>query len=201
MDGTNDLGDGLCTLHGSRVTGCPKTRKPPLEHRQDILQRRCGKRTDDANVPRESGQSPLAIGGEQSFALEFDLQSLERGPQFALAGWFDSIDDGLKVAAGLVQGQPATHDDEGAVPQGPAHKTVPVSEHRAPDLRLSILQGEVPVARAAGTAEVGHFALDQDRGETLLDQASDRGRQFADRKDVPRRCEFVHASSFSTRAV
>src|SRR5580704_7074266 len=95
---------------------------------------------------REARQRPLALEREQPFGLQASLQPLELALQGADTGLLQVLGDQLVLALGLVDADAAAHQHLGTGPRREAYERVLGAEHGAAQLRLAVLEGEVPVS-------------------------------------------------------
>lgn len=85
------------------------------------------------------------------------------------AGGLQKLRDELEFPAGTVDRDPGTDTNQVAVLRLGAQAAVGAPEHGAADLRLIVLEGEVPVARA-GARQVGDFPFDPDEVEVAFEE-------------------------------
>ncbi len=103
----------------------------------------------DVITPMRRGsarQLALARRVEQALGLQAGAQLLVLAREQAFARVLQHLDDELVVAPRLVQADAAARHELLAVLRTKPHRHVPGAEHRAPDLRVTVLQREVPVA-------------------------------------------------------
>ena len=83
---------------------------------------------------------------KQTFLQQPRFQQFKGALQGAGAGLFHVFNDQLVVTTALINAQPRLDDDLHAVFGFETQQHVAVAEHRAADLGLFILEGQVPVA-------------------------------------------------------
>ena len=135
-------------------------------------------------MARERRQRSFSFIGEEALVRELFSQLLEGGAQSALAGQFDVIDDGLKVAPRFVDREPASRQDGRPVGQSEADEAIARGEHHAAELGGVILEAEIPVSGCIGP-EVGDFAFDPDGAKVALHQKAGFGGDLADATHLP----------------
>ena len=106
-----------CTRHGARMIS--RRRIPPLHHVQHIANRRAGRRRDQADALRISGQRPFSFRREQAFRRELLLELLKRDLQRADALQFHRPHDELVLPARLIDRHVALQQKLLAVLQAP----------------------------------------------------------------------------------
>ena len=164
-----DLAGRARALDGHRVEEDRGGREAAPEHVQHVPESRAGRRGDDADAARKTGQGALACGVEQSLGGELQLQRLEAPPQLAFAGFLQVIDDELELAARLVQPDARAQQHLQAVARGRANGQVALAEHGAAHLRILVLEREIPVA-GRGAGQVRELAGDPQRRQAGLQQ-------------------------------
>ena len=90
----------------------------------------------------------MCRGIKQSLLREFQFQCFEGGLQGAQASRFDMFDDQLEITAALIQTDLGADDNLVPFFRGELQPLVKASKHGASDLRLVILEREIPVARS-----------------------------------------------------
>jgi hypothetical protein len=138
------------------------------------------------SAARGGRQWPLALGCEQPLGREARLERLERALQATESGILEMLDQQLIVAARLVQTNSALSEHQLTLAQRELGLGVARAEHRTAQLRITVLQREIPVARG-GTGEVGHLTLDPHAPDTRLEQSPHLAIQARHRINHPSR--------------
>ncbi len=132
-------------LHRGRVDDHRDVRRAPGDDRQHVADRGAGGRRDQRDAARVYRRGLLARRIEQALGGEARLQLFEAAHQFADAGVLEMLDDELVPALRLVERR--LRPDQNLLPvlrlEGDA--AVGVAEHGRTDLRLVVLEREVPV--------------------------------------------------------
>src|SRR5262249_6472389 len=111
LDGRYQARDGCITLDWSRVDEHRCGRIPSGEDVQDVADGSARRRGDYPYAARKTGQAALPLDGEQALRCELYLEAFELASERSDAGFFEVLDDKLKFAAGLVQGDAAAGED------------------------------------------------------------------------------------------
>src|SRR5262245_35798081 len=118
----------------------------PPEHMEHIAQRGPARRGYYPDASRQQRQLPLARLVEQALGRESSDLLLERELQRADAQRLHDLDDELIFPARLINGQTASQPDFEPVLRLEAHQPVPLPVEDRAQLRLRILQREIPMA-------------------------------------------------------
>src|SRR5207245_3846622 len=146
---------------------------------------RARRRGHDADAAGEPRQRPLAGRVEEALLLELLLQLLEGLLERALAERLEHLHRELVLAAGRVDAEAAADHDLHAVLGAEADEARGRLPHHGPDLRLVVLEGEIPVA-GRREAEVADLALDPHVEEIGLEDALDALGQLGDGEGAAR---------------
>ena len=131
---------------------------------------------------RQHRQRLLALRIEQALGLQALLQLLESELQRAQTHRLDVFHVNLIFAARLVHADRAAHGDVQAILGPKFHPHELIAEAHASNLRASVLQREVEMARLRGV-RIGHFAFDGNIGELPGQQIANARGEVADRPD------------------
>ena len=118
---------------------------------------------DDADGAREGGQRALAGGVEEAFGEQARLELFEGELQGPRAARLQRLGDELELAARLVDGDAAAHQDGESILRAEAEELGLAAEEHDRKLRFAVLEREVDVAGGRGAA-VGDLALDPEVG-------------------------------------
>jgi hypothetical protein len=187
LERPDQVGDGLAALDRRRGQHHRQVGDPPPQRRRHVVQRGGAERRDQADAAWQSRQVPLALLVEQAFGLELGFQAQEPLVPGALPRPLQALDDELEIAPGFVDGDPALHFDQVAVGGNEVQQRCRTPEHRAAQLALRILEGEVEVP-AGGPREARNLAADRDRIEPGVQEVSNGAAQRADLPDARRCC-------------
>ena len=157
------------TLHGRRVDQHGCGREASRQDVQDVSNRSAGRRGDHADSAGEAGQAALELGVEEALAGQLRLEALELLPQGPDAGLLHVLGDELEFPARLIEADSAAREHFLAIARGEANAAVLAAKHGGAQLRVAVLEGEVPVA-GGGLGEVRQLALDPDHPEPPLQQ-------------------------------
>jgi hypothetical protein len=122
----------------------------------------------------------LSLGRKKPFSLEFLPDLLERLPPQTVTGRFDPKDPELKLAATCIHRQLAERRNRHSLVRRGKHATCVRGPHHAPDLRVFVLEREVPVPLAM-LLETDDFTAHPERLDGALDDVTRRQRQGRDR--------------------
>ena len=174
------------------------------DRRHDVALRSRVVAGHDADAPRQQWQRALAGVGEEALGGKGRLQPLERGEVGADAETLDRQRAELELAALLVQLRPAEHVHALAVREVEPQRVEPSARHRDPHAGTvgRILEREEDRCPPFVPAELGHLALDPDRGEArqpLPDPAIERGDRVDGAIVVRQRLDLGHGRSVVAR--
>ncbi len=133
------------TLHHRRIDEDPYGRETAREDVQDVAQRGSRWRGDHADTPRKARQAAFALERKQTLGRELRFQALELAPQRADARLLQVLDDELVLAPRLVDADAAADQHLRAGAGREADQRVLHPEHGAAQLRVPVLEREVPV--------------------------------------------------------
>ena len=162
----------FAALDGGGIDKEVETRMSAADDLDDVVEDRSAGGGDDTNRARKGGQGTLAGGVEEALGQEAGLELLERKLQGPGTPGFQGLGDELKLAARLVDGDAAAHQNCEAVLRAEAEKLRLAAEEHNRKLRLAVLQREVNVAGGRGMA-VGDLAFDPKIGVGSLDMLSE----------------------------
>ena len=183
-DALRDLGRGALALDERGVDEHLEVGVARAQHAQDVAQHGAGGRGHDADPARQHRQRALARGVEEALLLELLLQLLEGLLQRALAERLEQLHRQLVLAARRVDAELSAREHLHSVARPEAHQPgVGLPDHRA-QLRLLVLQREVPVA-GRRELEVRDLAFDPDVQELGLEHALDPLGELGDGERAP----------------
>jgi hypothetical protein len=126
------------------------------------------------------------LESEQSLCGKLDLELFELAPESADARLFQVLDDELIVAARLVHADTAASEHQLAGARRESGGDISLPEHGAADLRIAILEREVPVA-GSRLREIRQLPFNPDDAEAALEEQAHLSVQLRDRVDLARR--------------
>ena len=100
----------------------------------------------DPDAAWKDGQGTLVFEREESFGGKLDLEHFELASERTDARFFEVFDDELVVAARLIDADAAAGEDMLAHARRESDGDISLSKHCAADLRIAILEREVPMA-------------------------------------------------------
>ena len=182
-DAGDDGGGAVRALHGGGIDQQIEARVAAANDLDDVVQDGAAGGGDDADGAGEGGQGTLAGGVEEAFGEQAGFELLEGELQRARAAGLDRLGDELELAARLVDGDAAAHQDGEAILRAEAeHLGLAAKEHDG-ELGFAVFEREVDVAGGRGAA-VGDLALDPEVGVVALDLLADAGDEVADGPDA-----------------
>ena len=180
----HDFPGGAFALHLHGIKLHVHVGEAPLQHAQNVANRRAGGRRDHADASRQHRQRLLARLVEESFVLKFFLQLLEGELQRAQAHGLDVADVNLIFAARFVDAERAADGDVQAVLGAEFQQPRLIAETDAANLRSCVLQSEIEMAGLRRVV-IRDFAFDPHIRKRALEQIADALGQLADFPDVP----------------
>ena len=167
--GVDQRRDRSRALHGRRIDQDGSRWEAPRQDVQNVPNRRARRRGDHADPGGEARQAALELGVKKAFGGQFRLEALELLPQRSDARLLHVLRNELKLPARLIEADAAARQHFLAVARGEAYPAVLAAKHGAAQLRVAVLEGEVPVA-GGGLGEVRQLTLDPDHPEPPLQQ-------------------------------
>src|ERR1700719_2187169 len=178
--------DGGRPLHRRRIDEDPCGRITPREDVQNVAQCRPGWRGDHADALRKARQTSLALERKQTFGREPRFQAIELAPQRADTRLLQVLDDELVLAPRLVHADAAADQHLRAGARGEADEGVLHPEHGTAQLRVPVLEREVPVA-GSWLREVRQLPLHPQHTEPALEEHAHLAVHTGDAVHVPDR--------------
>ena len=131
----------------------------------------------EADPPREEGEAPLALGGEEALGRERLLQPLDAGERGAEPERLERERAQLEDAARLVELGPSVDVHLVAVGEVESQRVEGRPRHRDREARavLEVLEREEDALPAVLAAQLGDLALDPDRRQAGEPGADRRG--------------------------
>src|SRR5579871_535493 len=182
--GRDQLGHRGGALYGGWINEHSRAAVAARQHMQDVAQRRARRRGDQPDPSREARECALALGSEQPFGREPDLEPLELALQRTESGFLEMLNDQLVFTTRLVDAQPSTHQQLRPGARGKADQKVLGAEHGAAHLSVAILEREVPVA-GGRLREIRELPLDPEHPHIALEQQPHLAVQARDAVNVP----------------
>jgi len=182
-DASGDGAGAVVALHGGGVNEEVEAGVAAADDGEDVADNGAAGRGDDADAPGVGGQRAFAGGVEEAFGEETGFELVEGELEGTGTAGFHGFGDELELAAGLVDGDAAAHEDGEAVGGAETKELGLAAEEDDGELRLAILKREVDVA-GGGWAAGGDFALDPEVGVAELDALADIGNEGADAPDA-----------------
>src|SRR4029077_4487890 len=143
-------------------------------------------RGDHADTLRKARQASLALERKQTFGRQVRLQALELALERADARLLQVLDDELVLAPRLVDADAAADQHLRAAAGREADQRVLHPEHGAAQLRVPVLEGEVPVA-GRWLREVRQLPLHPQHTEPALEKHAHLAVHTGDAVHVPDR--------------
>jgi hypothetical protein len=156
-------------LHGHGVDQHTRPWKAVGEHPQDVAQGGARGGSDHPDARRSRGQALLALDGKQSFRAEARAQLFVGELQVASPRILQLLDQQLVIAARLVEADSPARHHQLAFARCEWREGIALAKHSAAQLRVAILEREIPVARARAR-EVRDLTLYPDRPQPGFQQ-------------------------------
>src|ERR1700730_3966605 len=177
---------GSRPLHRRRIDEDPCGRITPREDMQDVAQCGPGWRSDHADTLWKPRQTSLALERKQTFGCQLRFQALELAPQRADTRLLEVLDDDLVLPARLVPADAPAAQPLRAGAGREADERVLHPEHGAAQLRVPVLEREVPVA-GRWLREVRQLPLHPQHTKPALEEHAHLAVQAGDAVHVPDR--------------
>ena len=137
-DSRGDRGGAFGALHRRRIDQQIQARVATANNFDDVVKHRSAGGGDDADRTREGGQRALASGVEEAFGQQARLELFVRKLQSPCAARFQRLGDELKLAARLVDGDAAAHQNGQSVLRLEAQQLRLAAEEHHRKLRLAV---------------------------------------------------------------
>src|SRR6202163_550722 len=173
-------------LHRRRIDEHRRRRITPREDMQNVAQCGPGWRGDHADTLWKPRQTSFALDRKQTFRCQLRFQALELAPQRADTRLLQVLDDELVLPARLVHADAAADQHLRAGAGREADERVLHPEHGAAQLRVPVLEGEVPVA-GRWLREVRQLPLHPQHTEPALEEHAHLAVHTGDAVHVPDR--------------
>src|ERR1700730_5996370 len=173
-------------LHRRRIDEDPCGRIAPREDVQNVAQCRPGWRGDHADTLWKPRQTSFALERKHTFGRQLGFQALELAPQRADTRLLQVLDDELVLAPRLVHADAAADQHLRAGARREADEGVLHPEHGTAQLRVPVLEREVPVA-GSWLREVRQLPLHPQHTEPALEEHAHLAVHTGDAVHVPDR--------------
>ena len=120
-----------------------QARESPSHDRQQVPDHRARRRGDDADLPGEERERPLAVGLEEPLGLQPGLQLIKRELERPDPLGLHELDVDLILPATLVNRERPADEDGQTVRRLEPEQPIVSAKHHPPDLSLGVLQREI----------------------------------------------------------
>jgi hypothetical protein len=187
-------------LHGGVGYDHAGDRATTMDDGHDVVKRGPIGARHDRDTGRKHWQRSLSLQGKKAFRLELLVDLLERLAPQTVARRFDAQDSQLKLTTSRIHGEFAERDDRHALVRRGERAARVGRPHHAADLRVGILQREVPVTVAV-LLEPHDFASHPQWLDGPLDDVTRRQCQRGDRdRRLGRKARLSRLGSGASRA-